>query len=54
MLFIYQFIIYNFRDPTAKQGGELILGGSDPQFYTGNFSYMPVTKQGYWQFNMDR
>jgi len=38
---------------SADVGGELILGGSDPQYYKGNFSYVPVSKQGYWQFKMD-
>jgi len=41
------------RDATAQKGGELILGGSDPQYYSGNFSYVPVSKQGYWQFKVD-
>ena len=41
------------RDPKGKEGGELILGGSDPAKYSGNFTYLPVTKEGYWQIKMD-
>ncbi|KAL8593910.1 hypothetical protein ACOMHN_048347 [Nucella lapillus] len=41
------------RNPSAGEGGELILGGSDPAMYIGNFSYVDVTQQGYWQFKMD-
>ena len=31
----------------------MVLGGSDPKYYEGNFTYVPVTEKGYWQFTMD-
>lgn len=41
------------RDPEAEIGGELILGGSDPNFFTGNMTYIPVQREGYWEIKMD-
>jgi len=41
------------RDPNADLGGELILGGSDPAFYTGEVTYVPVQREGYWEIGMD-
>ena len=42
------------RDAPAGPGGILTLGGTDPSHYTGNFTFLDITKKGYWQFKMDR
>lgn len=41
------------RDPSTEPGGEIIFGGSDPEKYNGPFTYVPVTKHGYWQFGLN-
>lgn len=34
-------------------GGELVLGGIDPDHYTGDFTYAPLTNKTYWEFAFD-
>ncbi|CAF3368339.1 unnamed protein product [Rotaria socialis] len=38
---------------TGYDTGELILGGYDASKYTGNFTYAPVSVEGYWEFVAD-
>ncbi|XP_025265025.1 lysosomal aspartic protease-like [Camponotus floridanus] len=43
------FSFYLNRDTSADLGGILTLGGSDPAYYEGGFTYIPVA-EGFWQF----
>ncbi|CAL8304716.1 unnamed protein product [Merluccius merluccius] len=47
------FSFYISRDPSAAVGGELMLGGNDPQYYSGELHYVNVTRKAYWQIKMD-
>uniref|UniRef100_A0A7N6F806 Peptidase A1 domain-containing protein n=1 Tax=Anabas testudineus TaxID=64144 RepID=A0A7N6F806_ANATE len=47
------FSFYINRNPKATVGGELILGGTDPQYYTGDLHYVNVTRKAYWQIQMN-
>nr|DBA17326.1 TPA: hypothetical protein GDO54_002791 [Pyxicephalus adspersus] len=48
------FSFYLNRNPDSQPGGELLLGGTDPKFYTGEFNYMNVTRKAYWQIRMNQ
>lgn len=34
-------------------GGEVTFGGSDPSLRKGNFTYVPISKEDYWQITID-
>ncbi|EKM50158.1 uncharacterized protein PHACADRAFT_213911 [Phanerochaete carnosa HHB-10118-sp] len=43
--------VFSFK--LSSSGAELLLGGADSNLYTGGFTYVPVTTQGYWQVKLD-
>ncbi|XP_072905568.1 cathepsin D [Hemitrygon akajei] len=47
------FSFYLNRNPDSLPGGELLLGGTDPKYYRGDFHFLNVTRQAYWQIQMD-
>jgi cathepsin D len=41
------------RKAAETDGGELVFGDVDSSHYTGEFSDVPLSKDGYWQIKMD-
>lgn len=47
------FSFYLERNASSPIGGELLLGGTDPKYYVGEFNYANLTHKTYWQFKVD-
>lgn len=43
----------SFLPPAVNNGGELVLGGMDPDHFTGQHTWAPLTSRTFWQFQMD-
>uniref|UniRef100_A0A8C2R9B2 renin n=1 Tax=Capra hircus TaxID=9925 RepID=A0A8C2R9B2_CAPHI len=43
---------YSLVQNSHLLGGEIVLGGSDPQYYQENFHYVSISKPGSWQIRM--
>lgn len=42
-----------FAMKLTTNGSELTIGGLNSDLYTGEFTYVPVTQEGYWQVAFD-
>ncbi|XP_038675945.1 pepsin A-2/A-3-like [Scyliorhinus canicula] len=46
------FAFYLTRE-NGQSGSEIVFGGVDPNHYTGQINWVPVTVEGYWQIHLD-
>jgi len=46
-----EFSFYLGKESGEK--GELLLGGTDSDYYTGDFTYVPLKAETYWEITMD-
>lgn len=49
-LIVWSFL-RDINDP--ENGGEIVFGGSNPNHYSGEITWVPVTRKAYWQFTTD-
>uniref|UniRef100_A0A8B9PTT1 cathepsin E n=1 Tax=Apteryx owenii TaxID=8824 RepID=A0A8B9PTT1_APTOW len=47
------FSVYMSTNEDSSTAGELLFGGFDPSHFEGTLNWVPVTRQGYWQIQVD-
>ena len=50
---VFSFWLNRDAGEEGELGGELTFGGVDPSRFEGERTWAPVTRRGYWQFEMD-
>ncbi|KAK4319605.1 hypothetical protein Pmani_009495 [Petrolisthes manimaculis] len=48
------FSFYFNRDPSQEVGGQLDLGGYNPNYFIGDLDWHPVIRQAFWELQMDQ
>ncbi|KAJ8370254.1 hypothetical protein SKAU_G00102820 [Synaphobranchus kaupii] len=41
-----------YLSSNQQAGSEVVFGGMDPNYYTGNINWIPLSSETYWQFSM--
>uniref|UniRef100_A0AAV2IW58 Peptidase A1 domain-containing protein n=1 Tax=Knipowitschia caucasica TaxID=637954 RepID=A0AAV2IW58_KNICA len=50
---VFSFYLTRSKADGSSSEGELLIGGTDKEFYSGEIHWIPVTDQGYWQIQID-
>ncbi|GFO43114.1 lysosomal aspartic protease [Plakobranchus ocellatus] len=50
---VFSFYLSSLKKTPDGAGSVLILGGTNPDLYTGNLTYVDLTLAQFWQFKMD-
>ncbi|CAO3695692.1 unnamed protein product [Rhizopus stolonifer] len=50
---VFSFWLSNVTSGEEESGGELVFGGTNPDHFTGEISWSPVTRKGYWEIELE-
>ena len=51
---VYLIINITKSDKDGEYGGEMFIGGSNPNFYHGELHYVNIFQDSHWVFLLDR